>query len=192
MKSRHREEMKSLSAENDHLHDRSKELQSDLELHRDSLDVAVRYKMDLEKALEDKAFFQREFDRMKEEKDRLDQEKFEFKCKYDSLQDEIRKILLDRSKLEQQLTSEVQEQIHERQRSKEDVQKYKAQVERVNMQLTDAQQRLSTLEGQNQSLLSTKDRQMTSNLETVTQQYLNQSIPYVLHFSRMPQFNTLF
>ena len=94
MKSRHREQMKILSTENDDLHHRTKQLQSDLQLHKESLDVTIRYKIDLEKAIEEKTFFQHELDRLKHEKDLIEQEKLEYKTKYDSLQEEIRLILI--------------------------------------------------------------------------------------------------
>ena len=169
MKYRHREEMKSLSTENDNLHSRTKQLQSDLQTHKESLDVTVRYKIDLEKALEEKIFFQHEFDRLKYEKDLIEQEKLEYKLKYNSLQEEIRAILLDRSKLEQQLTGELQEQMQQRQRSSNDIQKYKTQMEEVNMKLADAEARLLVLHTQNEALSASKDREIKDEYELLTQ-----------------------
>lgn len=156
--SRHRHQMKDLSAVNDVLHHRSQQLQSDVDLHKDTLDQTARYRRDLEKAVEEKLHYQQEYDRLKREKDQINQEKIEYKIKYDCLQEEIRAILLDRSKLEQQLTGELQEQIQQRQRSKDDLHKYKAQIEQVNTKLSDAEARLSVLQTQNDALSSTKDR----------------------------------
>ncbi|CAF5112408.1 unnamed protein product, partial [Rotaria socialis] len=79
IKSRHREELRLLSDENDDLHHRTKQLESDLQLHKESLDVTIRYKIDLEKALEEKTFYQRELDRLKHEKAHIEQEKIEYK-----------------------------------------------------------------------------------------------------------------
>jgi chromosome segregation ATPase len=169
IKSRHREKMKLLSSENDDLHYRTKQLQSDLQLHKESLDVTVRYKIDLEKALEEKTFFQHEFDRLKYEKDLIEQEKVEYKLKYDGLQEEIRIILLDRSKLEQKLTGDLQEQMQERQRSSHDIQKYKTEIEHTNTKLSDAESRLLVLQTQNESLLTSKDREIKNEFESLSQ-----------------------
>ena len=141
IKLRHREEMKLLSAENDDLHQRTKQLQSDLQLHKESLDVTIRYKIDLEKALDEKLFLQHELDRLKHERDAIEHEKLEFKSKYDHLQDEIRVTLADRSKLEEKLTYELQEQMKQRQRSTDDGKRYKSQIEQLNMKLGDAEAR---------------------------------------------------
>jgi chromosome segregation ATPase len=168
IKLRHREEMKLLSAENDDLHQRTKQLQSDLQLHKESLDVTIRYKIDLEKALDEKLFLQRELDRLKHEKDFIEQEKIDYKTKYDNLQEEIRVILLDRSKLEQKLTLELQEETKQRQRSTDDTKKYKAQIEQLNLKLGDAEARLLVLQTQNEALVVSKDRTIKSEFETLT------------------------
>lgn len=162
IQSRHREELKYLSAENNDLHDRTKKLQSDLDLHRESLDVTIRYKIDLEKAIEDKINFQRELDRLKQEKDFIEQEKLQYKIKYDSLQEEIRVILFDRSKLEQKLTTELQEHLQEKQRSTDDLRKYRLEIEELNQKLNDAQTRLNTLQTQNHSLVTLKDQDINT------------------------------
>ncbi|CAF1329496.1 unnamed protein product [Adineta steineri] len=169
IKLRHREEMKLLSAENDDLHQRTRQLQSDLQLHKESLDVTIRYKIDLEKALEEKLFLQRELDRLKHEKDFIEQEKTDYKGKYDNLQDEIRVILLDRSKLEQKLTHELQEQTKQTQRSTDDSRKYKSQIEQLNLKLGDAEARLLVLQTQNEALIASKDREIKNEFETLTQ-----------------------
>ncbi|CAF0904207.1 unnamed protein product [Rotaria sordida] len=169
IKLRHREEMKLLSAENDDLHQRTKQLQSDLQLHKESLDVTIRYKIDLEKALEEKTFLQHELDRLKHERDLIEQEKIDFKTKYDNLQEEIRLMLLDRSKLEQKLTNELQEQMKQRQRSTDDIKKYKAQIEQLNIKLGDAEARLLVLQTQNEALLASKDRDIKNEFDTLTQ-----------------------
>jgi chromosome segregation ATPase len=168
IKSRHREEMKSLSAEKEDLHNRTKQLQSDLQLHKDSLDITKRYKIDLEKALEEKAFSQHELDRLKYEKDLIEQEKLEYKTKYDGLQEEIRRLLFDRSKLEQNLTGELQEHIQEKQRSTDDIKKYRTQIEQLNIKLSDAEARLRVLQTQNEELLASKDRSIKNELESLT------------------------
>jgi len=165
--------LKLLSAENDELHQRTKQLQSDLQLHKESLDVTIRYKIDLEKALEEKAILQMELDRLKHERDTIEQDKLEYKTKYDALQDEIRTILSDRSKLEQKLTNELQEQIKQRQRTTDDVKKYKTQIEQLNMKLGDAEARLLVLQTQNEALLASKDREIKHEFESLTQR-LNQ------------------
>ncbi|CAF4582573.1 unnamed protein product [Rotaria sp. Silwood1] len=169
IKLRHREEMKLLSAENEDLHQRTKQLQSDLQLHKESLDVTIRYKIDLEKALEEKTFLQHELDRLKHERDLIEQEKIDFKTKYDNLQEEIRLILVDRSKLEQKLTNELQEQMKQRQRSTDDTKKYKTQIEQLNIKLGDAEARLLVLQTQNEALLASKDREIKNEFETLTQ-----------------------
>ncbi|CAF4180227.1 unnamed protein product [Rotaria magnacalcarata] len=169
IKSRHREELRLLSDENDDLHDRTKQLESDLQLHKESLDVTIRYKIDLEKALEEKTFYQRELDRLKHEKAHVEQEKIEYKTKYDSLQEEIRNILFDRSKLEQKLTSELHEHIQEKQRSTDDKQKYRAEIEQLNTKLDDAEARLHALQTQNESLLTSKDREIKNEFESLSQ-----------------------
>jgi chromosome segregation ATPase len=168
IKLRHREEMKLLSAENDDLHQRTKQLQSDLQLHRESLDVTIRYKIDLEKALEEKTFLQHELDRLKHEKDFIEQEKIDYKTKYDNLQEEIRLILLDRSKVEQKLTNELQEQTKQRQRSTDDIKKYKTQIEQLNMKLGEAEARLLVLQTKNDALNASKDRNIKNEFETLT------------------------
>lgn len=169
IKSRHREEMKLLSAENDDLHQRTKQLQSDLQLHKESLDVTIRYKIDLEKALEEKLFLQRELDRLKHEKDFIEQEKTDYKTKYDSLQDEIRALILDRSRLEQKLTHELEEQTKQTQRSTDDSKKYKAQIEQLNLKLGEAEARLLVLQSRNEAILASKDEEIKNGLETLTQ-----------------------
>ncbi|CAF1082984.1 unnamed protein product [Adineta ricciae] len=169
IKSRHREEMKLLSAENDDLHQRTKQLQSDLQLHKESLDVTIRYKIDLEKALEEKLFLQRELDRLKHEKDFIEQEKTDYKTKYDSLQDEIRALILDRSRLEQKLTHELEEQTKQTQRSTDDSKKYKAQIEQLNIKLGEAEARLLVLQSRNEAILASKDEEIKNGLETLTQ-----------------------
>jgi uncharacterized protein YoxC len=161
IKSQHHENMKSLSAENDNLYHRTKQLQSDLELHKESLDYTVRYKIDLEKAIEEKTYYQRELDRLKSEKDRIEEEKLEYKIKYHSLQEEIRLILLDRSKLEQKLTGELQGHFQEKQQSTDDIKKYRTQIEQLNIKLDDAEARLVDLQTQNQTLLTSKDHHIT-------------------------------
>ncbi|CAF0994213.1 unnamed protein product [Rotaria magnacalcarata] len=168
IKLRHREEMKLLSAENEDLHQRTKQLQSDLQLHKESLDVTIRYKIDLEKALEEKTFLQHELERLKHEKDLMEQEKIDYKSKYDNLQEEIRVILLDRSKLEQKLTIELQDQMKQRQRSTDDIKKYKTQIEQLNLKLGDAEARLLVLQTQNEALLASKDREIKNEFETLT------------------------
>ncbi|CAF3426834.1 unnamed protein product [Rotaria socialis] len=168
IKLRHREEMKLLSAENEDLHQRTKQLQSDLQLHKESLDVTIRYKIDLEKALEEKTFLQHELERLKHEKDLIEQEKIDYKAKYDNLQEEIRVILLDRSKLEQKLTTELQDQMKQRQRSTDDIKKYKTQIEQLNLKLGDAEARLLVLQTQNEALLASKDREIKNEFETLT------------------------
>jgi chromosome segregation ATPase len=160
--------MKLLSAENDDLHQRTKQLQSDLQLHKESLDVTIRYKIDLEKALEEKTFLQHELDRLKHEKDFIEQEKIDYKTKYDNLQEEIRILLLDRSKLEQKLTNELQEQIKQRQRSTDDIKKYKTQIEQLNIKLGDAEARLLVLQTQNEALIASKDRDIKNEFESLT------------------------
>jgi chromosome segregation ATPase len=160
--------MKLLSAENDDLHQRTKQLQSDLQLHRESLDVTIRYKIDLEKALEEKTFLQHELDRLKHERDFIEQEKIEYKNKYDNLQEEIRLLLLDRSKIEQKLNNELQEHVKQRQRSTDDVKKYKTQIEQLNIKLGDAEARLLVLQTQNEALIASKDRDMKNEFETLT------------------------
>ena len=167
LQSRHRHQMKNLSAANDDLHHHSQQLQSDRDLYKDTLDQTARYRMDLEKAVEEKMHYQHEYDRLKREKDLINEEKIEYKIKYDCLQEEIRAILLDRSKLEQQLTLELQEQIQQRQRSKDDLHKYKAQIEQVNVKLSDAEARLSVLQTQNEALSSSKDRPTNGDYDTV-------------------------
>ena len=161
--------MKLLSAENDDLHQRTKQLQSDLQLHKESLDVTIRYKIDLEKAVEEKTFLQNELDRLKHEKESIEQEKIDYKAKYDNLQEEIRVMLADRSKLEQKLTDELQEQVKQRQRSTDDVRKYKTQIEQLNIKLGDAEARLLVLQTRNEALLASKDREIKSEFETLTQ-----------------------
>lgn len=168
IKLRHREEMKLLSAENDDLHQRTKQLQSDLQLHKESLDVTIRYKIDLERALDEKTYLQHELDRLKHEKDYIEQEKIDYKTKYDNLQDEIRNTLLERSKLEQKLTYELQEESKQRQRSTEDSKKYKVQIEQLNTKLGDAEARLLVLQTQNEALLSSKDRNIKNEFESLT------------------------
>ncbi|CAF3894647.1 unnamed protein product, partial [Rotaria sp. Silwood1] len=59
----------------------------------------------------------------------LNKKKLEYKTKYDNLQEEIRLILFDRAKLEQELIGELQEHIQEKQRSTEDMQKYRLKIE---------------------------------------------------------------
>jgi uncharacterized protein (DUF3084 family) len=160
--------MKLLSAENDDLHQRTRQLQSDLQLHKESLDVTIRYKIDLEKALEEKTFLQHELDRLKHEKDYIEQEKFDYKTKYDNLQEEIRVILSDRSKIEQKLTNELQDQIKQRQRSTDDGKKYRTQIEQLNLKLGDAEARLLVLQTQNEALLASKDREIKHEFESLT------------------------
>ena len=160
--------MKLLSAENDDLHQRTRQLQSDLQLHKESLDVTIRYKIDLEKALEEKTFLQHELDRLKHEKDFIEQEKFDYKTKYDNLQEEIRVILSDRAKIEQKLTNELQDQIKQRQRSTDDSKKYRTQIEQLNLKLGDAEARLLVLQTQNEALLASKDREIKNEFETLT------------------------
>lgn len=169
IQTRHREELKLLSAENDDLHSRTKQLESDLELHKESLDVTIRYKIDLEKALEEKTFYQRELNRLKTEKDSIEEEKLEYKTKYNSLQEEIRVILFDRSKLEQKLTSELHEHIQEKQRSTDDKQKYRMEIEQLNIKLGDAEARLHALQTQNEALLASKDRHINDEFESLSQ-----------------------
>jgi len=161
--------MKLLSAENDDLHSRTRQLKSDLQLHKESLDVTVRYKIELEKALEEKTYFQHELDRLKSEKDLLKQERLEYKTKYDSLQEEIRLILFDRSKLEQKLTEELQEHFQEKQRSTDDLRKYQTEIEQLNIKLSDAETRLLVLQTQNKSLLTSEDHNIKTEFETLTQ-----------------------
>ena len=161
--------MKLLSAENDDLHQRTKQLQSDLQLHKESLDVTIRYKIDLEKAIEEKTLLQHELDRLKHEKDSIEQDKADYKIKYDNLQDEIRTLLSDRSKIEQKLTNELQEQIKQRQRCSDDAKKYKGQIEQLNLKLGDAEARLLVLQTQNEALLASKDREIKSEFESLTQ-----------------------
>jgi chromosome segregation ATPase len=168
IKLRHREEMKLLSAENDDLHQRTKQLQSDLQLHKESLDVTIRYKIDLEKALEEKTFLQHELDRLKHEKDFIEQEKTDYKSRYDNLQEEIRLLLADRSKAEQKLNVELQEHIKQRQRSTDDVKKYKTQIEQLNIKLGDAEARLLVLQTQNEALIASKDREIKNEFESLT------------------------
>jgi chromosome segregation ATPase len=144
--SRYREERKVLPAENEH---RRKPLES--------TDVTERNKIDLEKALEEKTYFQHELNRLKSEKDLLAQEKLEYKTKYDHLQEEIHSILLDRSKLEQKLTGELQEHFQEKQRSTDDLKKYRTQIEQLNIQLSDAEAHLSVLQTQKTSFLTSKN-----------------------------------
>jgi hypothetical protein len=198
MNSRHREDMKLLSTENDELHHRKKKLQSDLELHKESLDVTLRCKIDLEKAIEEKIGFQQELDRLKYEKDLIKQEKLEYKTKYDTLQEEIRLILFDRSKLEQKLTSELQEHFQEKQQSTDDLRKYRTEIEQLNVKLNDAESRLLILQTKNESLLTLKDRDIknesykskTEPLVVLTSpplnnrseyQYLNKTYPQQQH-----------
>jgi len=169
IKTRHREEMKLLSAENDDLHQRTKQLQSDLQLHKESLDVTIRYKIDLEKALEEKTYLQHELDRLKHERDAIEQDKLELKSRYDNLQEEIRVLLQDRSKVEQKLSAELQEQIKQRQRSTDDVKKYKTQIEQLNLKLGDAEARLLVLQTQNEALIASKDRNIKNEFESLTQ-----------------------
>ena len=169
IKSRHREEMKLLSAENDDLHQRKRQLESDLQLHRESLDVTIRYKIDLEKALEEKTFLQHELDRLKHERDLIEQEKIDYKSRSDNLQEEIRILLSDRSKIEQKLNGDLQEQIKQRQRTSDDVKKYKTQIEQLNIKLGDAEARLLVLQTQNEALIASKDREIKNEFETLTQ-----------------------
>lgn len=169
IKLRHREEMKLLSAENDDLHQRTKQLQSDLQLHKESLDVTIRYKIDLEKALEEKTYLQHELDRLKHEKDLIEQEKIDLKGRYDNLQEEIRIIVLDRSKVEQKLTNELQDQMKQRQRSTDDIKKYKTQIEQLNLKLGDAEARLLVLQTQNEALIASKDRDIKNEFNSLTQ-----------------------
>lgn len=167
IKLRHREEMKLLSAENDDLHQRTRQLQSDLQIHRESLDVTIRYKIDLEKALEEKTFLQHELDRLKHEKDFIEQEKVDYKSRSENLQEEIRVLLLDRSKIEQKLNGELQEQTKQRQRSIDDLKKYKTQIEQLNIKLGDAEARLLVLQTQNEALIVSKDRDIKTEFETL-------------------------
>ncbi|UJR09774.1 hypothetical protein I4U23_014001 [Adineta vaga] len=167
--SRHREEMKSLSAAKDDLHHRTKQFQTDVQLHKESVDATKRYQMDLEKALQDKLFFQQELDRLKREKNLVEHEKLEYKSKYDGLQEEIRLILFDRTKLEQSLTGELQEHIQEKQRSTDDIKKYRKKIEELNIKLGDAEARLMVLQTQNEDLLASKDRQIKDEYETLAQ-----------------------
>lgn len=169
IKLRHREEMKLLSAENDDLHQRTRQLQSDLQLHRESLDVTIRYKIDLEKALEEKTFLQHELDRLKHEKDLVEQEKVDYKTRSDHLLEEIRMLSSDRTKIEQKLNSELQEQMKQRQRSTDDSKKYKNQIEQLNIKLGDAEARLLVLQTQNEALIASKDREIKNGFETLTQ-----------------------
>ena len=151
VQSRYREDLKALFAENEELHRQKKELQSDLELHKDTIDVTVRYKLDLQKAMDEKTFFQREFDRLKQEKDLIEQERLEYKSKYDGLQDEIRMILSDRSKLEQKLTEELQEHFRVKQHSTDHSNQYRLEIEQLNIKLADAEAGLLAFEKQNQT-----------------------------------------
>lgn len=168
IQSRHREELRLLSSENEDLHQRTKKLESDLQLHKESLDITVRYKIDLEKALEEKTYYQQELNRLQHEKSLIEQDKFEFKTKYDSLQDEIHRILFDRSKLEQKLTSEFQEHMQEKQRSTDDLNKYRTQIEQLNVKLSDAETRLRVLQSHNESLLASKDRNIKDEFESLS------------------------
>ncbi|CAF1411512.1 unnamed protein product [Adineta steineri] len=161
--------IRSLTAENKELHHRTKQLQSDVELHKESLDITKRYKIDLEKALEEKTYFQQELDRLKHEKDFVEHEKYEYKTKYDSLQEEIRVILFDRSKLEKSLTGELQEHIQEKQRSSDDIKKYRTEIEQLNIKLDDAEARLLVLQTQNEALLASKDRTIKHEYESLTE-----------------------
>ncbi|CAF0763436.1 unnamed protein product [Didymodactylos carnosus] len=168
IKSRHREEMKLLSLENEDLHQRTKQLQSDLQLHKESLDVTVRYKIDLEKACEEKTYLQQELNRFKLEKDLIEQEKFEYKTKYESLQDEIRLLLFDRSKIEQKLTAEIQEQGKQRTKNSEDIRKYKQQIEQLNIKLGDSEAKMLSLQSRNETLMKSKDMELKSEFDTLT------------------------
>lgn len=104
--------------------------------------------------LDDK-FFQQELERLQIEKNRIEQEKFEYKSKYDILQEEIRVILIDRSKLERKLTEEFEAHFQDKQRSTNDVDKYRSQIDELNMKLSDAQARLVELKAQNEILTKT-------------------------------------
>ena len=158
---RHREELKILSAENEDLHRQKKELLSDLDLHKDTIDVTVRYKLDLQKAIDEKTSFQREVDRLKQEKDLLEQERLEYKSKYDGLQEEIRLILADRSKLERKLTEELSEHFHEKQRTTDHSNQYRMEIEQLNLKLVDAEVRLHTFEQTNRTPSQQQQQQRT-------------------------------
>ncbi|CAF1486410.1 unnamed protein product, partial [Adineta steineri] len=140
--------IRSLTAENKELHHRTKQLQSDVELHKESLDITKRYKIDLEKALEEKNIFS---------------------TGIRSLQEEIRVILFDRSKLEKNLTGELQEHIQEKQRSSDDIKKYRTEIEQLNIKLGDAEARLLVLQTQNEALLASKDRTIKHEYESLTE-----------------------
>lgn len=153
----HQNQMKILTLANDQLHDRTKRLESDIAVHEESVEATIRQKIDLEKGLDEKDRFQREFDRLKYEKELINQERLQYKIKYDCLQEETRTILLDRSKLEQQLTAELQEQIQQRQRSTADLKNYQFQIEQMNLKLLDAQAQISVLQSPGHTLTSTKN-----------------------------------
>lgn len=169
IKSRHREEMKILSAENEELHQRTKQLQSDLQLHKESLDVTIRYKIDLENAIQEKSYLQHELDRLKQEKELVEHEKIDYKKRYDELQEQIRQIVAERTNIEQKLTNELQEQMKQRQRTTDDVKKYKAQIEQLNLKLGEAEARLLVLQTQNEALLASKDREIKNEFESLAQ-----------------------
>ncbi|CAF1186000.1 unnamed protein product [Adineta ricciae] len=178
--SRRHEEMKSLSAASDDLHHRAKQFQADVQLHKESVDLTKRYQIDLEKALEEKLFFQEELDRLKREKSLVEQERLEYKSKYNSLQEEIRLLLSDRAKLEQTLTGELQEHIQEKQRSTDDIKKYRQKIDELNMKLGDAESRLMALQAQNETLLTSKDRQIKDDYESLAQR-LNKTESEQIH-----------
>ncbi|CAF1517476.1 unnamed protein product [Adineta ricciae] len=178
--SRRHEEMKSLSAAGDDLHHRAKQFQADVQLHKESVDLTKRYQIDLEKALEEKLFFQEQLDRLTREKSLVEQERLEYKSKYDSLQDEIRLLLSDRAKLEQTLTGELQEHIQEKQRSTDDIKKYRQKIDELNMKLGDAESRLMALQAQNETLLTSKDRQIKDDYESLAER-LNKTESEQIH-----------
>jgi hypothetical protein len=76
---------------------------------------------------------------------------------------------LDRSKLEQKLTGELQEYIQEKQRSTDDIRKHRTEIEQLNIKLDDAEARLLVLQTQNETLLLTKDRDIKNEFDSLTQ-----------------------
>ena len=159
---------------------------NDLNKHS-SNELTPRYKIDLENALEEKSSYKHELERLKHEKKRIEQEKLEYKTKYDSVQEEIHAILFDRTKLEQKLTSELQEHSQERQRSTDNLRKYRQETEELNIKLNDAETRLIALQTQNQTLLSTNNRDIKNQVENVVKHLYDTQSPYFNQSNKLQQ-----
>jgi hypothetical protein len=158
---------------------------SDVDYNRMSSNDNLRYRRDLEKALQDKQYYQDEYDRLKFEKEQIIQEKLEHKIKYDCLLNEIRVLLVDRSKLEQQLTSDLHERIEQRQQAKNDLYKYQMETAQLSMKLADAEVRLKHFQSENSLVITSNmsnvnnDVQVrTTRLDTMSNDLNREHSPY--------------